>query len=228
MPRGLTVRIGHGLIYGCNAAEALALVNGTAFEWKGASSTDRIQSSDLTVLQLASTAAKKVHTSLLGSHACIGGRAAKNFGTLLHVAAVRQSCDDLTVRGIPLSKVLGYIAAANDAQRHLTATLIGEAVELVERTLTGNGSHAGVDGVDVEKLVGGGPVVVISPVPDDGAETMDADAADETAVEVDSIASTDDFSSDDTSVSEDHGSDTYNGLDVLDEDENGVTRGRAA
>ena len=75
---------------------------------------------------------------LLGFHAGIGGRAAKNFATFLHVAAVRHSCADLVVRDIPLSEVLGYIAAANGAQHHLTATLIDEAVALVEQTLSGN------------------------------------------------------------------------------------------
>ena len=52
------------------------------------------------------------------------GPATRNLSTALRAAPTREKLKGATLRGDPLLKILGWIAAADDARRHLTATLV--------------------------------------------------------------------------------------------------------
>ena len=129
--QGLTLRIGRGVVHGCTLQQARELLLPCSDHISSATSISP------TILDQACAAAKSLHSDLLKSQPDITGRAAKNFGTMLHVASMRSllSGSNLEVRGMPLQQVLGYIASAADAQRHLTSTVISETLDVIAELL---------------------------------------------------------------------------------------------
>ena len=90
-------------------------------------STGTQASSD--VLSHASNAAK---LSLENMHGLkLTGAATRSFGTALRCASVRSLVGDTMVRDTSLQKVLGWISAAADANRHLTVGMIDEASSML-------------------------------------------------------------------------------------------------
>ncbi len=79
------------------------------------------------LLVAARSAAQHMHNAIITAMPHIGGQAASNFGTLLRVAEVRQVLGLHALRDKPLGKVVGYISAAADAERHLTEAIVAEA-----------------------------------------------------------------------------------------------------
>ena len=78
------------------------------------------------ILSVAQLAGKRLHEVLLTKFPLLHGRAVKNFGTCLRAECVRIALQGQIMRGNEVLEYLGYIAAAADAGRHLTATVIAE------------------------------------------------------------------------------------------------------
>ena len=83
----------------------------------------------------AASAASHAILGALGEHFGLRGRAKASLGTALRVKAVRAQL------GIDaeLLQTLGYVSAAADAARHLTAPLIGRVVEDLRSLLRATG-----------------------------------------------------------------------------------------
>lgn len=62
--------------------------------------------------------------------------ASRSFGTALRTRVVRQRIQGVLVRGEPLAKVLGWIADAADAHRHLSVAVMEEAAESFAKAIT--------------------------------------------------------------------------------------------
>ena len=124
----------HGYFIHCSAQQVACVLRQLEDTHVGDQPPHAVSSAHNILVQ-AADAAKQVHTGLLARYPSIKGRAATNFGTLLRVGEVREMVDSAAVRDLPLIKVLGYIADAADAQRHLTPTLIMEAIALVRQLL---------------------------------------------------------------------------------------------
>ena len=89
------------------------------------------------LLARASDAEGKVHDALLVSFPELHGKAVQCAGTALRVQRVRTALQVVSLRGLPLLQVLGYIQAAADASRHLSATIIDEALVALQSSLDG-------------------------------------------------------------------------------------------
>ena len=92
-----------------------------------------------TGLDLSSVAAASAKSCLeaICADIPIEGRAASNFGTALRAGAVRKRLSECRVRNIPILKLLGFIASAADASRHLTAEIMHDTVSALRAELDG-------------------------------------------------------------------------------------------
>ena len=125
--QGLAVRHGSTVAHVGSVGEAAALMQALA-----SPSAPEFVSSELQVA--ASCSANAMLSSLRRCFPLVGP-AARNFGTALRVTAVRQQLQHGSIRGVPLLKVLGWVAAAADALRHLTPQGIAEAAVALEAAL---------------------------------------------------------------------------------------------
>jgi hypothetical protein len=131
MPKGgapsIAVRHGASVAHCSNVAEAAQLMieihKGSCLA-HGAS-----------ILDQARKAADQLHNDFLAHAPGVKGKAANCFGTLLRIAAIREKVDGIFVRGIPLGKMLAYISAAADAERHLKEVVIHETIDTVSELL---------------------------------------------------------------------------------------------
>ena len=86
------------------------------------------------LLAAASSAAKSCLEMLVRSFPLVD-HATSSFGTALRVQAVRSRLAPITIRKIPLLKILDYLRSAADADRHLTCELIRDAVSALSAEL---------------------------------------------------------------------------------------------
>ena len=93
------------------------------------------------LLACASDAAKQCLELLCRSFP-LEDRATSNFGTALRVKAVRSRLASLSIRKIPLIKILEYLRSAADAHRHLTCELMRDAVSILSAELRQTDSDA--------------------------------------------------------------------------------------
>jgi len=91
------------------------------------------------VLGAAQVAAGTALGALLQAFPEVDGEATSSFATLLRVRQVRDFLRTGEVRGRPLGKMLGYVAAASDAGRHLSVPLVKEAVDSLNSLLAQGG-----------------------------------------------------------------------------------------
>ncbi len=94
----------------------------------GGSSTSQ---GDASILDCADDAAQQL-LDLLSRQFPLQGAATRVLGTALRTAQVRGSrLSSMTVRDVPLLKIVGWISSAADAKRHLSRIMIAEAVQCV-------------------------------------------------------------------------------------------------
>ena len=90
---------------------------------------------NLDIARLAADTTKRLHALILQSCPSLVGKAAKNFGTALRAAQVRQLFSGVGLREVELLQWLEYVANAADAHRHLSSTIVFEVEALVALTL---------------------------------------------------------------------------------------------
>ena len=91
-----------------------------------------------TTFDNARVAAKVLHENIMHHSSRLGGHAATSLGPALRCN--RYLFDGHTARDLSLDKVRGYIAAAADAERHLTTALVQDAVVVVPADAVLSGS----------------------------------------------------------------------------------------
>ena len=103
------------------------------------------------ILDTTRDAAQLLLDDMVGSTAVgLAGKAVSCFGTALRTKPIRQLFDGESVRELALCKVLGYVAADADAERHLTIPLIHEATALA-RSCLANGAATSACGSTLDE-----------------------------------------------------------------------------
>jgi hypothetical protein len=165
-----------------NNSQKKATVNILVCQWKSStvsySETYMSNSSESCFLEVVHSTAKKLHGQILAADPSINGDAVSCFGTLLRVPQVRERFADYKLRDVGLLKLLGHIAAADDAWRHLTAVVLDEATSLVSNIIDppppppppfpsseGNDASLSLDGADIMSIVVSGDRIMPSPIP---------------------------------------------------------------
>ena len=123
MPR-ITVEA-QGTLVHCQPQQLHSVLQNLGLKTTGGDSND--------VLSLSANAAKRCMEDF--DHLKLSGAASRNFGTAMRTVATRASIADSSLRDTPLGKVLGWIAAAADAHRHLTAGVIAEATAMLHEIM---------------------------------------------------------------------------------------------
>ena len=99
----------------------------------------------ISVLDMAADVAHEGLEVLCGA-VPLKGAATRSFGTSLRAPDVRKALGDKAVRDVPLLKILGWTAAAADAKRHLTRTMLQAALarlkEIKAHTVSGGGGDS--------------------------------------------------------------------------------------
>jgi hypothetical protein len=83
----------------------------------------------------SSKAANAMHSALLSALPQLQGKATSSFSTAIRTPTVRNLVKNKVHRGIEVDKLIRFVSAAADAQRHLTCQLIDEVVQLVTSTV---------------------------------------------------------------------------------------------
>jgi hypothetical protein len=94
---------------------------------------------------VAAARAASVGLDAVVMHCNLQAPGVHSFGTALRAAPVRKRCEEVFVRGIELSKVLGWVSAAADAHRHLSVTLVDEAIAALLGCLARGGPEVGTE-----------------------------------------------------------------------------------
>jgi hypothetical protein len=79
----------------------------------------------------SSQAANAMHSALLSALPELQGKATSSSSTAIRTPIVRSLVKNKVHRGIDVDKLIRFVSAASDAQRHLTCQLIDEVVQLV-------------------------------------------------------------------------------------------------
>ena len=87
--------------------------------------------SALDVLEHSATATQTMQAAILKAFPSIDGHATGSFGVTIRVPQVRSFFASHAIRGVPLLKIMGCISSAADAKRHLSPTIIEEALHLM-------------------------------------------------------------------------------------------------
>ena len=159
----ISIRHGNTVAHVSTPEEAVAIMRALA------SPPSSTKAEDAQLLSCASDFSQRSLEALCQAYPQLSGAATRSIGTALRVAQVRSDLCGISVRGTPILKVLGWTAAAADAQRHLTQAVIQEAhSKLLEITSAVPVTHIG-KGISVLKRAFAGWYLVATVASKSGA-----------------------------------------------------------
>lgn len=131
----VTIRRGHDVMCVHDESFAQRLLFPVVLGHDGSSRAPAVPDGNDDLLGHATRAAKSC-LSLLSRTFPLEGPATANLGTALRVKQVREHLKLVMVRGVPLLKILSYVAVTADASRHLTCEMINEALLSLDSAAT--------------------------------------------------------------------------------------------